>query len=64
MRDRIVLATLAVWVLLVLAIGYWRMFYAWRLGNTIQFFFHYMPILIAVLLVLLLVEGLFLRRGR
>jgi hypothetical protein len=64
MRDRVVLATLVAWVLLVVAIGYWRMFYAWRLGSTFQFFFHYMPILIAALVVVLLVEGLFLRRGR
>jgi hypothetical protein len=64
MRDRIMLATLAAWALLVVALCYWRMFYAWRLGSTFQFFFHYMPILIAVLVVVLSVEGLFLRRGR
>jgi hypothetical protein len=58
------LATLAAWAVLVVAIGYWRMFYAWRLGSTFQFFFLYMPILIAVLVVVLSVEGLFLRRGR
>jgi len=58
------LATLAAWALLVVAIGYWRMFYAWRLGSAFQFFFHYMPILIAVLIVVLSLEGLLLRRGR
>jgi hypothetical protein len=64
MRDRVLAATLAARAVLVVAIGYWRMFYAWRVGSTFRFVLHDMTILIAVLVVVLSVEGLFLRRSR
>jgi len=64
MRGRVLATTLAAWAVLVVAIGYWRIFYAWRVGSTFRFVLHDMPILFAVLVVVLSTVGLLLRRSR
>jgi hypothetical protein len=62
--QRAQLVTVSLWLLLVVALGYWRMFYAWRLGSVIVFLSIYLPILALLLLIALLLQNLyFARRG-
>lgn len=58
------MATTALWIVLVVVIGYWRMFYTWQLGSVAAFLFHYIPILILILIVLLSLEAGYFRWRR
>jgi hypothetical protein len=51
------------WLVVAFALGYWRMFYAWRWGAAFIFFLQYMPVLVLILAVILLSEFLYLRRN-
>jgi len=53
--------TIGSWLLVVIALGYWRMFYAWRLGNAAIFFLHSLPLLVLGLLLIVILETLFFR---
>jgi hypothetical protein len=61
-RTTVLLATVGLWVVVVLAVGYWRMFYAWRLGAAFLFFFQYIPVLSLILAVVLSSELLYFHR--
>lgn len=61
-RTRLFLVTISLWVAVVVALGYWRMFYAWRLGAFYSFFVHYMPILGLVLLIVVISEFFYFDR--
>ena len=61
-QTRVLFATVGMWLVVAVALGYWRMFYAWRWGAAIVFFFQYMPLLVLILAVILLSEFLYLRR--
>ena len=62
MKFRTLLVTVVVWLLLVAALGYWRMFYAWRWGSFGVFFLEYMPALVLLLVVLVVFQSLYFRR--
>ena len=53
--------TIGLWLLAVIAVGYWRLFYAWHLGNGAIFFFHSLPLLVLSLLLIVILETLFFR---
>ena len=57
----LLLITIGLWLIVVVALGYWRMFYAWHLGNAAIFFLHSLPLLVLGLLLILIVEALFSR---
>jgi hypothetical protein len=61
LQSRLLLITIAVWLLLVLALGYWRMVYAWKWGSFAVFFTQYVPLLGLSLIILLVVEMLYVR---
>ena len=52
-QTRVLFATVGMWLVVAVALGYWRMFYAWRWGAAIVFFFQYMPLLVLILAVIL-----------
>jgi hypothetical protein len=54
----LLLITIGLWLLLVSAFGYWRMVYAWQLGNDVMFFFHALPLFAVSLIVIVVVEAL------
>ena len=56
------LTTLGLWILIVVAFGYWRMFYAWRWGSVWVFMFQYVPALTLSLAIVVLLELLYFRR--
>lgn len=56
------LITAALWLLLVVALGYWRMFHAWQWGSFVVFFTEYLPLLGLLLVILLVLESLYFRR--
>jgi len=62
-QTRVLFATVGMWLVVAVALGYWRMFYAWRWGAAIVFFFQYMPLLVLILAVILLSEFLYLSRN-
>jgi len=60
----LLLITIALWLLLVSFLGYWRMFFAWHLGNSWTFLFHSLPLAVLALLVIVTLEVLFFRPRR
>lgn len=60
----LLLITIALWLLFVDSVGYWRMFFAWHLGNGVIFFFHALPLAALILIVIVTLEVLFLRPRR
>ena len=62
-QTRVLFATVGMWLVVAVALGYWRMFYAWRWGAAFIFFLQYMPVLVLSLAVILLSEFLYLRRN-
>ena len=61
-RTRLFLVTIGLWVAVVIALGYWRMFYAWRLGAFYSFFVHYMPLLLLFLFIVVISESWYFDR--
>ena len=61
-RTNTFLTKIGLWVAVAVALGYWRMFYAWRFGAFYFFFFHYLPILLLILLIVLISEFLYFDR--
>jgi len=62
MNLKLLLAiTVALWLLVVIAIGYWRLDYAWHWGDFLIFFFHSLPLLVLSLGVIIIVEALLFR---
>jgi len=57
----LLLITIGLWLLLVVAFGYWRMVYAWHWGNDMLFFFHALPLFGLGLIVIVILEILLLR---
>jgi len=60
-RPPIVL-TVVVWLAFVLVLGFWRLFYAWRFGNLLQFLAQDFPRLVVILIAVLLFESFYFRR--
>jgi len=56
--------TIALWLLLVGFLGYWRMFFAWHWGNSWTFLFHSLPLATLCLIVIVTLEVLFFRPRR
>ena len=54
-------ATILVWLAVVVAVGYWRVFYAWRLGNGLIFFTQFFPRLVLILIAVLALEYFYFR---
>jgi len=61
MSLRTLLITIGFWLMVVVALGYWRMYYAWHLGNAVIFFLHSLPLLVLGLALILILETLFSR---
>jgi ABC-type amino acid transport system permease subunit len=61
-RTNTLLATIGLWVAVVVALGYWRMSYAWQWGATYVFFFRYLPILVLILVLVLVSEMFYFGR--
>jgi hypothetical protein len=61
-RNTVFLTTIGLWVAVAVALGYWRMFYAWRWGAGFAFIVRYLPILVLILAVVLVVELLYFDR--
>jgi hypothetical protein len=61
-RILVFLTTIGLWFAVTVALGYWRMFYAWRLGAFFVFFMRYLPILALILAVALISEFLYFNR--
>jgi len=57
----LLLITIGLWLLLVSFLGYWRMFFAWRLGNSWTFLFHSLPLAALGLIVIVTLEVVFFR---
>ncbi len=55
------LITTGLWLLLVAALGYWQMFFAWHWGNAAIFFFHSLPLAVLGLIVIVSLEIIFFR---
>ena len=60
----LLLITVGLWLLIVLVVGYWQMVYAWRFGNGLMFFFHWLPLFALSLFVIVIVEVLLFRFKR
>jgi hypothetical protein len=60
--QRLLPITLAVWLLSVVALGSWRMFYAWHVGSVMTFFLRSLPLSILSLIVIVIIEILLFRR--
>jgi hypothetical protein len=54
-------ATVLVWLVVVVALGYWRMFYAWRWGNLLIFATQLFPRLVLILVAVLAAEYFYFR---
>jgi hypothetical protein len=52
----VILITTGLWLLVVIAIGFWRLIYKWHLGNAVIFFFHTLPLLVLGLFLIILLE--------
>ena len=61
-RTSVFVATICLWVAVTVVLGYWRMFYAWRLGAFFVFLVRYLPILVLILAVVLISEFLYFDR--
>jgi ABC-type amino acid transport system permease subunit len=61
-RTNTFLATIGLWIAVVVALGYWRMFYAWRWGAAYVFFFRYLPVLVLILVLVLVLEAFYFGR--
>ena len=61
-ENRLFFITAILWLLLVFALGYWRMIYAWRFGSIRVFFTQYVPLLGLLLLILLVLESWYFHR--
>lgn len=57
----LLLITVGFWLLMVIALGYWRMYHAWHWGNDLTFFFHSLPLLVLGLVLIVILETLFFR---
>ncbi len=57
----LVLITTGLWLLLVAALGYWQMFFAWHWGSSMIFFFHSLPLAVLGLIVIVTLEIIFFR---
>jgi hypothetical protein len=57
----LLLITIGLWLIIVAVFGYWRMVYAWQLGNGVKFFFHSLPLFAVSLFVVVVVEILAFR---
>jgi hypothetical protein len=62
-QSKVLFGTVGMWLIVAVALGYWRMFYAWRWGGAFIFFFQYIPVLVLILVIILLSEFLYLRRN-
>ena len=60
----LLLITIALWLLVVIFLGYWKMFFAWHWGNAAIFFLHSLPLAVLALLVIVTLEVLFFRARR
>jgi len=56
-----ILLTVVVWLAIVLALGFWRLFYAWRFGSLLQFLGQAFPRLVVILIVILVFESFYFR---
>jgi hypothetical protein len=64
MKSRtLILATIAVWIIVVVAAGVWKLNYAWRWGGGVVYFLLYVPVLIVLLVIVLSIE-IFVRPWR
>jgi hypothetical protein len=57
----LLVVTIGLWLMVVIVLGYWRMFYAWQWGNAAIFFFHTLPLLTLGLVLIVILEALFFR---
>jgi hypothetical protein len=57
-----IMATVLLWLAVVVAVGYWRLFYAWRFGNGLTFFTQFFPRLVLILIAVLVLEYYYFRR--
>ena len=62
-RSKVLFATVGLWLVAFVALGYLRWIYAWRWGAGVIFFFQYIPVLVLILVVILLSEFLYFRRN-
>jgi hypothetical protein len=56
-----ILLTIIVWLAIVLALGFWRLSYAWHVGNLLQFLSQTWPRMILILIVVLVCEYYYFR---
>ncbi len=54
--KRPILFTLIVWLAIVFVEAYWKLFYAWHVGNLLKFIAEDWPRLILILLVVVVCE--------
>ena len=54
-------ATVLVWLAVVVVVGFWRVFYAWHLGNGLIFFTQFFPRLLLILIAVLALEYFYFR---
>jgi hypothetical protein len=54
-------ATVLVWLAIVVGIGYWRLFHAWRWGNGLIFITQFFPRLVLILVAVLALEYFYFR---
>jgi len=64
MKNRITLVMFGAWVVLLVVVGYWRICYAWQMGNFFKFMFHDIPLLILALIMFLSVDWFLFRISR
>jgi hypothetical protein len=60
-RKPPIMATVLLWLAVVVAMGYWRLFYAWRFGNGLIFFTQFFPRLVLALIAVLVLEYFYFR---
>jgi hypothetical protein len=56
-----ILLTLIVWLAIILALGFWRLVYAWHVGNFLEYISQDWPRMILILIVVLVCEYFYFR---
>jgi hypothetical protein len=56
-----IVTTVLLWIVVVVAVAYWRLFYAWRFGSGLIFFGRLFPGLVLILIAALVLEYFYFR---
>ena len=61
--NRVMVITICLWLLVLCGVAYWRLFFAWHMGELLHFIALDLPLLFLMLILLLGCEYFYFRRS-